>query len=345
MQTWTRTWKVALSLALAFVVTCTTGCASTNGRLKRFEYTGITMGVDARIVLFAADESTARNAARQAMAEMDALDQVMSDYRPDSELMQLCAQPTGTWVAISEPLADVIARGQALARASGGAFDMTAGALTQLWRTARREEKLPARDDIGSAMARMGWEHLEVDAPNRRARLTLPGMRLDLGGIGKGFAVDRAALALRQSNINSYLVSLAGDIALGNAPPGTVGWTITLDPGWDDGVNRVQSLHMANVSISTSGESMQFLEVDGKRYSHIIDPRNGQPIEKQRAVTVIALDTTTSDSLATALCVLDETAASDLLAQYTGCRALVQRREDNGWREVRASTVFDKNFR
>jgi len=290
------------------------------------------MGVEARLVLFAPDEPAARAAAQKAIDRLGRLDRVMSDYKLDSELMQLCAEPPGQWKQVSSDLWNVLCVSQKLAVASGGAFDITSGPITHLWRKARRDRRLPEEQEISAALARVGWAQLELDDALPRARLLAPDMQLDLGGIGKGYAVDDAARALREVGISRHLVALAGDIALGDAPPGQEGWTVTLDPGWPGGAKQIMCL--TNVGVSTSGEAMQFLEIGGVTYSHIIDPRTGRPIEGHRAVAVIAPTATASDGLATTLNVMtDDGLVTHLLRAY-GARGYVQEPEDHQWREI-----------
>lgn len=287
----------------------TTGCGSS---LQRFEYTAVVMAAEARVVLYAPNELHAREAARAAIERMHALDRVMSDYRADSELSALVAAETGRPHAISRDLYEALAAAQRLAALSDGAFDATIGPLTRLWREARATGNVPDAAAIDEARQRVGWINLILDEQSRTAMLLRDGMQLDLGGIGKGFAVDRAGEVLRQQGITRYFVALAGDIAVGDAPPRQPAWRIAIGEAEGD----VQLLTSA--AISTSGSRYQYLLIEGSRRSHIIDPAavGTLGIERQSAVTVIAPSATLADGIATALSVVDDAVRDRLLRHY-----------------------------
>ncbi len=279
---------------------------------RRFEFTRMSMGDAARIVVHAQDEQQARAAAAAAFNRLDELEAVMTDYRDDSELMRLCAAPADTDVPLSEDLFGVLSHALRIAAATGGAYDPTLGPLVALWRKARADGSLPAPEALRDALARSGHDKLVLDARRRTACLTTPGMRLDLGGIGKGYAADAAAAVLEARGLTSYLVSLGGDVRVGEAPPGEPGWRIALLESGDEEVVLVRS------SISTSGDAHQFVEIGGERYSHIVDPRTGLGLRRQATVSVVATDSTTADALATALSVSGGEEAEALLTRFPG---------------------------
>jgi FAD:protein FMN transferase len=276
------------------------GCAGLRTAPQRFEYRQIHMGVEARIVLHAPDSVRAITAARAAFHRLSELDAIMSDYRDDSELMRLTRHDTGSWIPVSTPLWQVLSQAQELARASGGAFDVTAGPLVVLWRAARQSGRLPSPQALEAARARSGWKLLQLDSASRSVRLTRPQMRLDLGGIAKGFAVDEALAVLGEHGAPRALVELGGDIAVGEPPPGSSGWTVRLDEPAD----APHAVDLADAAISTSGDAAQFVVIDGLRYSHLIDPRTGHALTDRIAATVIARSARLSDPLATVLAVL-----------------------------------------
>jgi thiamine biosynthesis lipoprotein len=301
------------------------GCAAPRGQpLERFEYRQIHMGVEARIVLFAPDSARAIGAAREAFARIAALDARLSDYRDDSELMRLSRHPVGQPVPVSDPLWRVLEEAQALARISSGAFDITVGPTVQLWREARRTGAYPAPDALAEARARTGWRHLRLDPTARTATLLVPGMRLDPGGIAKGFAADEAVAALREHGITRALVEMGGDIVVGAPPPGRSGWDIRIaDAGGAPSV-----VEIAGAAISTSGDAVQWVEIGGERYSHVIDPRTGVALRHSVAATVIAPSGVLSDGLSTLLGVLGPDEAPDFLREhFPGVRAWVRRIE------------------
>ena len=282
------------------------GCATASrpAAEQRFEFTRPQMGVPFRLVLYARDEATASPAAEAAFARVADLNATLSDYDPDSELSRLGrTSGTGAWVPVSDDLWRMLAAGQRLSRETDGAFDVTVGPLVNLWRKARRERRLPAERLLAEARSRVGWPQLELDPRRRAARLLVPDMRLDLGGIAKGYAVDEALKVLRAHGIRAALVSGGGDLAVSDAPPGRPGWRIEL-PGPEEAAAAPGFVRLRRAALATSGDLFQFVEVGGVRYSHIVDPRTGLGLTNRSLVTVIARDCQTADSLATALGVL-----------------------------------------
>ncbi len=256
------------------------------------------MGVEARIVLYAADESRARCAARAAFDRMAHLDDVLSDWRGESELMRACREASsGRAVPISRDLCRVLVRAEELSAATDGAFDITVGPVVALWREARRTGQLPSDQARQEALARVGWRNVYVDAKACTLHLAREGMQLDLGGIGKGFAADEAIRTLAARGYRRALVAVGGDIAVGERPPGREAWEVAAANA------SGEMIPLRSAGISTSGDAEQSVEIDGVRYSHIVDPRSGIGLTNGMQVTVIAPDATTSDAIATALCV------------------------------------------
>ena len=290
--------------------------------LKKFTYTEYHMGVDARIVLFAPNQATAEAAATAAFARIGELDSIMSDYKPDSELMRLCDKAGGAPVKVSEDLFRVLERSQRVARESDGAFDITVGPLIKLWRKARKTGILPEQTEILQASSLVGYRSLRLDAKKRTAQLLRPGMRLDLGGIAKGDADDQAQRVLQKFGITSALVEMGGDIVVSEPPPGTEGWTIRIPNAGPE--NAPADLLFKNAAISSSGDTVQFVVIGGKQYSHVVDPRTGQALTNHVQVTLIAPDGLTSDPLSTALTVLTESGREKLLRAYPETRCYLR---------------------
>lgn len=318
---WFSVLRLILVIAwLSLLCACTTG-----GRgLGRFEYAKMIMGVEARIILYAPDDAAARSAARAAFDRMEHLEAVMSDYRPGSELMRVCrAAAANEPVSISDDLYRVLARARTIADAGDGAFDVTVGPLVRLWREARAEGRLPAPQTIEEARARVGWRAMSLDPERRTLTLAHDDMQLDLGGIGKGFAAGEALAVLRRRGLDRCLVDLGGDIALGEPPPDRAGWRVAIHGGWAE--ESPWLLELARAAVATSGDTSQFLEVDGVHYSHILDPRTGRGLTSRIAVTVIAPDAATADALASAVSVLGEEDGLELLEQFPGASAMIER--------------------
>jgi len=281
----------------------------------RHEFVAVHMGVPVRIVLYARDSAIARDAARAAYDRISRLDNIMSDYRPESEVRQLSRRPR-EWVDVSRELAEVLQRALDIARISTGAFDPTVGPLVALWRDARRTRQLPAVDALRRARARVGWQHLAVDTLQRRVRLAVDSMQLDLGGIAKGYIIQAAMEVLRGQGITSAMIDAGGDIVVGDAPPGELGWHVEVTDVNDD--FQTQARILTNSAIATSGASEQFVEIDGVRYSHVVDPRTGLGLVNSYTVTVIATDGATADAVATAAGVLGPRAAEGMRRNLPG---------------------------
>jgi FAD:protein FMN transferase len=266
------------------------------------------MGTTFTVVLSTADAARAARASAAAFARIAGLDAQFSDYRQTSEAMRLTRDAVGRDVRVSDDLYRVLSVSQAMSRRTGGAFDATVGPLSHLWRRARRQSELPQRSDIEAARAASGSALVHLDEASRSVRLARAGMRLDFGGVAKGYAADRALDALRETGIRRALVVAGGDVAAGEPPPGERGWRVAIAPfdttTASPGAGR--SLIVAGAAVSTSGDAEQWVDIGGVRYSHIFDPRTGWPLTGRRQATVVARDATTSDMLATTLCVLGQ---------------------------------------
>jgi thiamine biosynthesis lipoprotein len=291
----------------------------------RFEFESKHMGTTFRIVLYSADEATAKKAADAAFARVKELDECMSDYKQSSELMRLCkrfATSVGEPVKVSDDLFHVLARAQELSEKTNGAFDVTVGPVVQLWRHARRTQELPDPKEFAAARAKVGYRKVKLDTAKKTVQLTTPGMLLDLGGIAKGYAADQALKLLREKfGITSALVAAAGDIACGDPPPGKEAWIVDIAPIAKS--QKPRTLHLANAAVSTSGDLEQFVVIGGVRYSHVLDPRTGLGLTGRRIVTVIAKTGITADSMTKAVSVLNQDTALKLLEDTPGAAGYI----------------------
>jgi thiamine biosynthesis lipoprotein len=288
------------------------GVAQAQEGLARFEFSQLHMGVQARLTFYASDSAMAHTAARAAFARLAELDSVLSDYRMESELNRLCARSGGPPVSVSPDLFRVLERAQVLARQSDGAFDVTAGPLTRLWRTTRRTGALPAADTLRDARDRTGWRKLHLEVRRQMVRLRTPRMQLDLGGIAKGYAADEALRVLARQGIDRALMVFGGDLVASGPPPETEGWPVEVahaDPA-------LPGLRLAYGAVSTSGDTEQYVDIGGRRYAHIVDPRTGLGLTTRIAVTVLAPDGFTADGLATTLAVLGQRRGQRLLRRH-----------------------------
>jgi thiamine biosynthesis lipoprotein len=284
------------------------------GQVPRHEFTELHLGVATRIVVYA-DDRAAPAAARAAFERIAALEDVLSDWRAESEVSRLAASPLpreiggGAWRSVSAELFAVLERALEVARVTQGAFDPTVGPYVALWREARRTGRLPSDTALAAARRWVGWHQVALDSAARAVQLAIPGMRLDLGGIAKAYILGEALAVLRARGVPSALIEAGGDIVVGDAPPGRAGWTIALG-GADTTV--------ANTAVSTSGTSEQFVEIAGVRYAHVVDPRTGLGVTAARTVTVMAADASVADALATALVVLGPERGAGVAERFPG---------------------------
>jgi thiamine biosynthesis lipoprotein len=303
------------------MILCLTGCTGSRAPrvespvLERHQYVQVLMGVQVRLVLYTKSEEDARTAAKAAFDRVAELEDIMSDYRRDSELMRLCARAGSGPVPVSRELFEVLAYAQEVSKASDGAFDVTVGPYVQLWRLTRKTKVMPDAAALADARKRVGWKLVQLHPKSRTVELTVPGMRLDLGGIAKGYAGDEAIRVLREHGVRNALFEAGGDIVVSGRPPGTAGWEIeTLD-------NR--KLTLCDAAVSTSGDTEQFVELGGVRYSHVVDPHTGLGLTTQHMATVTAPRGITTDALSTAATVVGP-GKSQRLAKQFGARAWVR---------------------
>lgn len=254
------------------------------------------MGSVTRIVLYADNAGHAQRAFLAAFSRIDQLENILTDYQPGSELSRACELPR-----LSPDLLQIIRLSRRISQQSGGAFDLTIGPVSHLWRQARSDDHLP--DPAALAAARSQVDYRQLHLRGQRLHCALPNMQLDAGGIAKGYAAEEAWKVLARLGIRRALVALSGDIYVGDAPPGQPGWTIDTPLG-----RRV----LTRRGISTSGALEQHLDSGGIRYSHIVVPHTGQAVEGNSLVTVIARHGALADAWATALSVNPQLHSKDI---------------------------------
>ena len=282
-------------LTVALVV----GCSAP--RWERHEQLRPLMGTEFRLVMYAEDAEQATRAADAAWARMSAVEELMSDYIGQSELSRLSAvsrehEPPVS-VAVSEELFSVLLAARGVWELSGGAFDVTVGPCVRLWRRAARRGEPPDEERLSAARAASGQEKLRLHAEGRRVELLASDMRLDLGGIAKGYALDQALAVLARHGIERALVDGGGDLRLGEPPPGEDGWLVAVE-------GDPHGRRAARCGVATSGQSGRSFTWEGLRFSHVVDPRTGVGLTHEVAVTVIADTAMAADALASAASVL-----------------------------------------
>lgn len=275
---------------------------TTMATAEKFTFERPLMGTRFTVVCYADDRSAAAKAAKAAFARGEEINQVASDYLPESELSLLATKPINTPIPLTPLLYELLDHSRKMAEATNGAFDPTLGPLTKLWRSTRDSGRLPAAETLRVAKDAVGWQHYTLDPKSRSITLLRKNMAFDLGGIAKGYAADLMLDVMVAAGFSRTMITAGGDIRLGDPPPDREGWNVavqTFDPAKPDEV-----LTLANVAVSTSGDLHQSVKIEGITYSHILDPATGLGLTHRIAVTVIADDAKRSDPFATAACVL-----------------------------------------
>lgn len=301
------------------------------GDLTRFEYQEQHLGVDVNLTLYAEHESVANDAAAAAWRRIAALNLVLSDYDENSEAMRLCrtAQP-GQPVAVSEDLWNALQAARRFSKLTDGAFDVTAGPLTKLWRRARRKHELPDPKHIAETRRLVDYEFVTFHPETRSVELARSGMQLDFGGIGKGLIAQEAFETLKAHGCPCSLVAIAGDIVAGDPPPGAAGWKVGIAPLDKPDGPPSRYLRLKDCAVSTSGDAFQFVEIDGVRYSHFVDVKTGVGLTRRCSVTIVAPDGATADGLATSACLLGPDRGLKLIETTPGAAGLYVLGTDSG---------------
>jgi thiamine biosynthesis lipoprotein len=310
------------------------GAANAFSEDQRFVFEKAEMGVPMRLTLYAADSETARKAADAAFERVEVLNGILSDYDSDSELSRLSrSSGQGKPVPISEVLWTVLDQSQEIAAKTDGAFDVTIGPLVNLWRRMRRKQELPSPELIAEMRGRVGYQNLRLDPKARTAELLKPDMRLDVGGIAKGYASDEAIATLAKHGITRALAALSGDIVAGDPPPGEPGWRVEVESLDVPRAPPAQVFYLANQGVSTSGDAYQFVDINGTRYSHIINPNTGIGMTGRSMVTVVAPRGIIADGWDTPIDIIGPERGISLIEAIPGA-AMRMVRERDGKAEV-----------
>jgi FAD:protein FMN transferase len=299
------------------------------------------MGTLVRITVYTTTADDARAAFRAGFDRIRDLDDTLSDYKADSELSRITSRAVGRAVRVSDDLFTVLRASQRLAEETGGAFDVTQGPVVRLWREARKNGRVPDAQALKEASQRSGFRKLHLDDRGHTVRFDTPGMALDVGAIGKGYAASEALEAITQRGIHSALVAVSGDLAFSNAPPGQRGWRIQVHSEEPAAIGVPSTLELANAAVSTSGSSEQHLDANGRRYSHVIDPFTATGLVNDITVTVVAPHGLDADGLDTAASVLGAERGLALIESHRNAAGLIVQK-NNGSVVATVSARFRK---
>ena len=261
------------TIILLFLVSITTEILSAQ-EMERYTFGSYEMGTRFQIILHTDKlEADAADAAEKAFERIGELNGIMSDYDEDSELSQLSrTSGSGEAVKVSEELFTVLQESMRMSEMTDGLFDITIGPMSSYWRVVRMspDPELPTDEELAEMKEKVGYEHIELNEPSQSVQLHQPGMKLDLGGIAKGYAAEEALKVLREHGIEIALIDAGGDVTLGDPPPGQKAWDVAVPKNRLEGETDYITLHTANKTVTTSGDLFQFVVIDGTRYSHIL---------------------------------------------------------------------------
>jgi thiamine biosynthesis lipoprotein len=301
--------------ALALTASTFTACsvrASADARLYLVHQQRYAMGTMFDIAAYHASAGEARGAIELALTEIERLDRLMSHYRTDSGLARLVAGGRSGFVTVDPGLYDVIAQALQVSQLSSGRFDVTVAPLIELWRRARAEGSLPSAAEVAAAARCVGYDKIELRPPDR-IRFTSDCVDLDLGGIGKGYAVERAIVMLAAAGLTRAVVNAGGSsIAAIGAPPGQHGWRVSV------GGSEAGDLLLRDESISTSRQAPE----PEPGFGEILDPARHAPLRSDHAVSVVGQGATITDALSTALLLLPQEEGKTLLGHFPGTSAV-----------------------
>jgi thiamine biosynthesis lipoprotein len=260
------------------------------------------LGTFVVINAYGSDHSSLDVAATAAFHEIRRVESLLTIHQTNSELARVNATAAHAPVRVSEELFFVVETALRIAEQTDGSFDVTIRPVADLWGFIWKEYRLPSAIELTNALRHVGFRHVELDRAQRTIRFRQPGGSIDLGGIGKGYAVDRALEILRQHGVTNALVRAGGDLRVIGAPPGESAWRVQIEDPAKSGQRT--TIMLRDAAVSTSGNYENFFVVDGRRYAHVLNPRTGLPVENVAACSVIAQSCIESDAMATALMVL-----------------------------------------
>jgi thiamine biosynthesis lipoprotein len=282
-----------------------------------------TMGTEVRLRAWTSDGAGAERAFAAVFAEFDRLDSLLSVWKPGSDVLRINAAAGQSPVAVSAETIEVLQAAHTVSMWTNGKFDITFGALSDVWKFDHdKDGRVPTAAEIAARLPFIDDRAVTTDAAARTAFVTRPGMRIHLGGIGKGYAVDRAVGMLRASGLRDFMVQFGGDLYVaGRAGDGP--WRLGINDPRGPANDSFAMLELSDATFSTSGDYERFFIKDGTRYHHIIDPDSGQPARGCRSVTVVAGSALLADGLSTGIFILGPHAGMELVERLPDVEAVI----------------------
>lgn len=285
---------------------------------KMFSDAHQAMGTAFTIYLYAADRERASELFNAAFDEIDRLDDELSNYKPQSEISRINRLAAKETVTTDPEVLEFLRRSFEFSRRTDGAFDITVGPLMRAWGFFRGQGRYPTARQLAQARKQIGWQFVQLNTVARTVHFTKPGIELDPGGIGKGFAVDRVAGVLREDEVTATLIDAGSSTlyAIG-APPGKEGWPVLVHRP-ENSAQTISTVLLRDNSLSTSGSYEKLFRLGNRVYCHIMNPRTGEPVQEMLQTTVIASSGTDSDALSTSAFVLGPERGKRLLSSFEG---------------------------
>jgi thiamine biosynthesis lipoprotein len=333
-----RVWATAAAVLVAAIASIAAweDPAASAGR-SRVEASRVSMGCVYAIEAYG-DPATLPAILEDALDEVDRIDRLLSNYRRESSLSRVNREAARGPVVVDPELFEFLETSMLYSRESGGAFDITVGPLMKAWGFFEGDGRVPARGELAEARRRVGFEHVILDPERHTVRFDVNGLELDPGGIGKGYAVDRVVSLLRQRGVTTALVSAGGStIAALGAPPDEQGWEVTLDDPLSPGT-RAMTFTLRDRSLSVAGAAGRYFEEDGRRYTHIMDPRTGTPVSGVLAVAVVAAAGIDGDAWDDAFFVLGVERSREIVTSMKGMEVYFLLPAGDGWKLERLAS-------
>ncbi len=313
-----RNWGITYILLFLSFILILHPSSSQSSNL--FKYHQVAMGTMIEITLMGDNEEKANKAALQAFQEMKRIETLMSPWIESSDVTRINRSAGKEGVKVSQETSKVIKKAQDISELSQGGFDITVGPLTELWRKAR-EKKIPlSAEEVKEKLSLVNFKNIEVDQEGK-VYLKKKGMAIDLGGIAKGYGVDRAFDVLRSLGYKNLIVNAGGDLRAGgfkNNQPWSIGIQNPREPQ-----KILTRISVSDMAVATSGDYEKFFIYEGKRYHHIFNPNDGFPTEGCQSVTIVTKNCITADGLATAVFVLGPEKGYSLCQKLDGVECLI----------------------
>jgi thiamine biosynthesis lipoprotein ApbE len=326
--------------------------------LKLFKKAVLSMGTVFEVTIYTADKYIAEKAFNDVSQEINRLDYLMSNYKKESVLSELNKNAAAGPTDCNNELANVIEQSLQYSEITDGAFDITIGPLMKKWGFFKKQGRIPGKEELAATLESVSYKNIIIEEKVKKSLSKNPitiktvffkntGTQIDLGGIGKGYAVDMATRVLKQNGINSALINFAGNIYTFGTPPGKDSWVIGLQhPRKSEGL--LGSFEIKDKAVSTSGDYEKFFTINGKRYSHIIDPRTGNPVKGIVSVTIVADNATRADALSTGVFVLGLEKGMALIEKLTDVEGIIIYEDADSKLSTKTSsgmqTLFKRNI-